>query len=159
MAKKRITDNRWSPNGRAMRQQRVAQLWVRNLSIQEIYDALARPDSASYMVNPATKLPYSYKAVERDVLELRQQYKDQSREAVSEYYAHMIATALEVQRVAWARNDLGLVLGANGELRAIIGKPTQTEVAYVNLNDVDLSVEQLEALAAGASWAQVMAMK
>jgi len=159
MTKKRTVDNRWSPDMHAIRRHRVASLLIRGLKEHEIVRALSQEAGASYTVNPKTGKPYSQKTINKDIHALREEWRDMSSEAIDGYYGDMIATALEVQRAAWARGNLDLVLEASGELRQIIGKPVKSEVAFVNLNDVDLSIAQLEALAAGATWAQVLAME
>ena len=156
---RRPTDNRWRPEAAAVRKHRVAQLLVRGMREHEIVQTLSQetrqgPDgfmvpNPSYTVNPKTDCPYTQQTINNDIRELKAEWRNQSAEAVNDYYGHMIATALEVQRAAWARGDLDMVLEANGEIRDIVGKPTKTESFNVNVDYASLSDAQIVAMREG----------
>ena len=142
-----------------VRRQRIASLLIRGLKTHEIVEQLCKETrtgrdgftepNPSYTVNPRTGEPYNRKTIERDIDELKTEWRDQSAAKVKDYYGHMIATALEVQRAAWARGDLDMVLEANGEIRDIVGKPTKTESFNVNVDYASLSDAQIVAMREG----------
>ncbi len=155
----RAIDRRWSPNMHEVRRQRIASLLIRGLKTHEIVTALSQETRAgrdgyqepnpSYTVNPRTGNPYDRKTIERDIEELKGEWRDQSAEKIKEYYGHMLATAFEVQRAAWAKGDLDMVLEANGEIRDIVGEPTKMESFNVNVDYASLSDAQIIALREG----------
>jgi hypothetical protein len=163
---RRPTDNRWRPEAAAVRKHRVAQLLVRGMREHEIVQTLSQETrqgsdgfmvpNPSYTVNPKTDHPYTQQTINNDIRELKAEWRNQSAEAVNDYYGHMIATTLEVQRSAWARGDLDTVLQANGELRAIIGKPIKTENYNLNIDPKDLTNEQIDRLLQGESLQSVL---
>ena len=144
MANKNRIDNRWSANMGEVRKQRVATLLIRGLKAHEILMELARS-----LVNPTTGKPFGRHTIQRDIQEIHAEWRTQTAEQIDSYYGHMLATAIEVQRSAWSKGDLDMVLDASAEIRAIIGKPTKTENKNITVDWSSLSREQLIVMRAG----------
>ena len=106
----------------ASRRVRVAQLALRGLTQREIVRVLAHPPhSISPVLNPDTKKPYDLATINRDLKALRKEWRKRSAEATDEHRALTLAKLDEVERAAWAKTKLAIVLKALDQKAGIYG--------------------------------------
>jgi len=94
------------PRHEDLRRLRVASLYLRGLSAQEI--ALALPKNA--IVDPQTRLPYGLEVIHSDLGYLEQEWEQESRAQPRERRARVLAELHEAKRAAWAKGDLSTVV-------------------------------------------------
>ena len=94
------------PRHEDLRRLRVASLYLRGLSAQEI--VLALPKNA--IVDPLTRMPYGLDVIHSDLGYLEREWEQESRLQPRERRARVLAELHEAKRAAWAKGDLGTVV-------------------------------------------------
>lgn len=115
-----------------LRRLRVASLYLRGLSPQEI--ALALPKNG--IADPQTRLPYGLEVIHSDLGYLEREWEQESRVQPRERRARVLAELHEAKRAAWAKGDLGTVvrcLKQEAELFDLEEVPSEPEIDLLRL--------------------------
>lgn len=112
-----------------MRQERVASLRARKMSMREIQAQLADPNSKAYMENPDTGKPYDLATIQRDLARIRKRADHNAQRDVSKWLADQLDEIHEAKRSAWASRDLQ-VLARFIELEAKLTGTLQNKLMH-----------------------------
>lgn len=93
-----------------LRQERVARLRARGLTLRDIHTRLSNPESALYIANPDTGQPFDMATIQRDLARIRKRAAEQAQQTFEEYLAQQLAEIAEAKRAAWATKQLGVVV-------------------------------------------------
>jgi hypothetical protein len=89
----------------AQRRRRVAALRLRGLSQREIQAELAK-EGEGQLINPKTDEPYALMTINRDVLSLEAEWKQDAISDIAQHKGRNLAETREARRVAWAKEKL-----------------------------------------------------
>lgn len=101
------------------RREMVARLALRGLSVRNITRALEHVDPP--IVNPRTGKPFGKSVVSDDLQFLKGEWQEEASREIGTMMAEQYAMLREVQKEAWNRNDLDLVMKAHDRIAAITG--------------------------------------
>ena len=117
------------------RRERVAQLALRGLSQREIIGALTQAG----LVNSSTGNAYGLGTINRDLKALRQEWRERAAQAIDEHRASILAKLDEVERAAWGKGKLPIVLKALDQKAGIIGVKQSQPVELSGILHVKLN--------------------
>jgi len=155
---------RWNDPAREQLKRRVASMYSRRVEMVEIVQALTQPmqtnpnnpfgppiPNPNCIINPKTNKPYSRVTIYRIRKELLDEWRRQDAEALSEMFGEIIGSNKEVERAAWTRGELDLVLRALEQRASLTGvnRPRRVDVTLRQVDMRRLPVEALERLADG----------
>lgn len=112
-----------------LRQERVASLRARGMSLREIHAQLADPNSKAYVENPDTKKPFDQATIQRDLQRIRKRALDNAQKSTLDYLARQLTEIEEAKRSAWAARDLH-VLARLLELEARLTGTLQNKLTH-----------------------------
>ena len=107
------------------RRQLVARLRLRGASSRDIVDALPKQT-----LNDSTGLPWSLGTIHYDIKAIEDEWQQSAQIDIAQHKANVLAELEEVKRRAWASTDMGTVLKAIAQHRALMGldAPSKTDV-------------------------------
>lgn len=117
---------------KTLRQEHVATLLLRGLSVRKIAEVLATPTVSEngrekknplHLINPKTEKPFSVMVVHRDIEELEAKWRENALVLVDQHRARQLAELEEVKRRAWAASDLDMVLKTIQTEMKLLGTP------------------------------------
>lgn len=128
----------------AMRRERVSQLVIRQLSVREIADALARgdKDGNGRIVNPETSEPYTFVTIASDIKALKKEWAERRNVNTEIHVDRQFAEMQEIKRAGWAAKDPELALKALRDEMNLLGTKKPQEI---NIN-VTIIVQLIEAI-------------
>lgn len=111
-----------------VRRGRVARMHLRGLTQREIVSQLPTGDYP--LVNPETGEPYALGTVNRDLQELRKQWRADAAADIAERKAEQLAELGELKRTGWGAREYTLVLRALEREAKLLGldSPERHEV-------------------------------
>jgi len=112
-----------------LRQERVASLRARGMSLREIHAQLADPNSKAYVENPDTGQPFDQATIYRDLQRIRKRALDNAQQSTLQYLADQLTEIGEAKRSAWAARDLH-VLARLLELEARLTGTLQNKLTH-----------------------------
>lgn len=113
---------------RDQRRFEVARLSVHGLTVREITDELERQG----MTNPSTGRAWGRSTIQCDLDALRTEWRERAIADVTEHRARLLEELRQVKRAAWDQGDLGNVLRAISQERALLGVDQDPETATGN---------------------------
>lgn len=138
----------------ALRRERVSQLVIRQLTVREIAEALARgdKDGNNRIVNPKTGEPYSHVTIISDIEALKKEWHESRNVNTDEHINRQFAELSEVKRAGWAGKDPELVRKTLRDEMDLLGTKKPQEINLrVNIEIVLQIVELAEAQGMDAS--------
>jgi len=107
------------------RRQLVARLRLRGLSQRDIVEALPKQT-----LNGDTGKPWAAGTIHYDVKAIEEAWRESAQIDIAQHKANVLAELEEVKRRAWASTDMGTVLKAIAQQRALMGldAPAKTDV-------------------------------
>jgi hypothetical protein len=91
---------------RGMRQTEITKQLATKTIMRREKDGLKEYPNPSYMENPETGLPYDKSQINRDVAELRKQWRKSAEVDSTEWFARQLAEIDEIKRKFWAKEDV-----------------------------------------------------
>lgn len=133
----------------SLRRERVAQLVIRQLTVREIAEALARgdKDGNNRIVNPKTGEPYSHVTIISDIEALKAEWSEKRSVNMDEHAARQLAEMSEVKRAGWAAKEPELVRRTLRDEMDLLGTKKAQEL-NINVNimiTVELLIKAIEA--------------
>lgn len=126
---KMLTDPRYNTRRVAIlrRMDAVARLRARNMSVSEIHQILAEPDSG--IKDPDGK-PWSWRTIWQDCDVIVELWKKRHEETVDQIVPALLAEIREVRRAAWESRDFNAILASIRQERDLLGldQPRKIEV-------------------------------
>jgi hypothetical protein len=108
-----------------MRREAVARLRAQGLTLREIAAQLPLQDPP---ILHKDGTPFTHVTVLNDLIELRKQWSKAADAQIQDHVAEQLATLNEVERQAWARNDLDVVLKAVGLKMKLLGTDAPAKI-------------------------------
>lgn len=110
----------------AQRQERVAFYALRNYSPREILDLLTED---GFLAEDGVS-PYKITTIRRDLTNLRKRWRKNADEDISQLRADQFAILQQVQKEAWQRSDLVLVLKSHDRIERLLGTARPSKIEH-----------------------------
>ena len=101
------------------RREAVGHLAARGMTSRAITAALGEMDPP--ILNPGTGKPFTKSMIGYDIVAIKKQWREDAKQAIGEHVAEQLAIIREVQRKAWAKDDLELVLKCMDRIGKLLG--------------------------------------
>lgn len=138
----------------ALRRERVSQLVIRQLTVREIAEALARgdKDGNNRIVNPKTGEPYSHVTILSDIEALKEEWAAKRDVNTDAHINRQFAEQQEIKRAGWAAKDPELVRKTLRDEMDLLGtkKPQELHIT-VNIEIIYRIIELAESMDMNAS--------
>jgi hypothetical protein len=140
--------NSGADDARAIRQEMVAHLRARKLTMTEIVRALAAMDPP---------IICSEMTVHGDIARLRQQWAARAEMASKDWVAEELADLEELEAAAWKQKKLDTVLRIKERKAKLLGLDKIQATKALNIDMANLTDDQLKRIAAGEDILDVLA--
>lgn len=122
------------------RRQLVARLRLRGASQRDIVDALPKQT-----MNGSTGLPWSAGTIHYDIKAIEEAWQKSAQIDIAQHKSNVLAELAEVKRQAWGISDIGLVLKAIAQERALLGLDAATKTDIVS-GGAPIKIETIKAI-------------
>lgn len=130
----------------AKRRALVAKFRARAMTIDEIVDALSRPEADGGFMNPDTNKPWARSTVCLDIKAITQEWRNEAAADVADHKARQLGEIQAIKSKAWELVDLQILIRALKREADLLGldEPRKVEIGVMFSQDTLQALAVLE---------------